>query len=190
MKFRKLVLLSASLGLVATALAGDDTTSTIAIAVAGHEMSGDTRVMLNNEDLGFDLHEMQVGENRSVVDASGRNILITREVDGFKFDVDGKQIDVPLFEGGHAGAVWAGDGMVHETVDVHVMGDMSTAVAPAMDDVMIFSGKPIDDATQQAIKTMLEAAGHGSDVRFVDRESSMGGMHGVKVIEKRVEITP
>lgn len=189
MKFRNLVLLSASLGLAVTALATEDTTSTISISVAGHETGGETRVMLNSEELGFDLHEMQVGENRSVVDSSGRNILVTREPDGFKFDVDGKQIDVPLFEGGHAGAVWVDDGMVHDNVEVHVMGDMSTAVAPAMDDVVILSGKPSDDATQQAIKTMLEAAGHGSDVRFVDRESSVGGMHGVKVIEKRVEIT-
>lgn len=190
MKFRKLVLLSASLGLAATALANEDATSSIAIAVAGHEMGDETRVMLNSEELGFDLHDMQVGENRSVVDASGRNILITREVEGFKFDIDGKEVAVPLFEGGHTGAVWLGDAMAHEDVQVHVMSDMSTATAPAMEDVMIFSGKPIDDATQQAIKTMLEAAGHGSDVRFVDRESSMGGMHGVKVIEKRVEITP
>ena len=36
---------------------------------------------LDSENMGFALHDMQVGEIQSVVDESGRSILITREED-------------------------------------------------------------------------------------------------------------
>jgi len=38
-------------------------------------------------------HNMQVGDNRSVVDKNGRSILVTRAEENFSFDIDGKTID-------------------------------------------------------------------------------------------------
>ena len=189
MKLRKLLLAFTSASLVSLAIAGEEMTTRIAIKMADHEMYGITSLVLDSDEIGFNLHDMQEGENRSVVDESGRTILITREADGYSLNVDGKTIKMPLFDGGHHGAVWIGEGDMDRNVEMHVMHDSSTAVAsPMMDGVMILSGKPVDEATQRAITSMLEAAGHGGDVRFVDRESS-GGIHGMKIIEKRVGVT-
>jgi hypothetical protein len=51
-----------------------------------------------------------------------------------------------------------------------------------MDGTMIISAKPIDDATQQQIKLLLESAGYDSDVNFIDREE----VHGERVFIKRI----
>jgi hypothetical protein len=187
MKFKQIAVLVAAASLAAAAIAGEEIRHKMAIAVIDEDGSGETRIELDGDDLGFSLHDMQEGENRSIIDKSGRTILVTREADGFRFDVDGKTIRMPAFDGHHEGAVWMSDGDITD-VDLHVMHDAGTATAHSMDGVMIISEKPVDDATRQAIKSMLESAGHGSEVRFVDSESGMGGAHKVRVIEKKVEI--
>jgi hypothetical protein len=63
-------------------------------------------------------------------------------------------------------------------------GDMA---APVKGGTMIVTPKPVDEATQQAIRSLLEAAGHGSEVHFVDHESRGAGPHHVKVV-KKVEV--
>jgi len=188
MKSKQIAVLIAAVSLAAAAIAGEEIRHKMAIAVIGEDGSGETRIELDSDDLGFNLHDMQVGENRSIVDKSGRTILVTREEDGFKFDVDGKTIKMPVFDGHHEGAMWMSDGDITD-VNVHVMHDADMATAHSMDGVMIISKKPVDQATQQAIKSMLESAGHGSEVHFVDSESGMGGAHKIRVIEKKVEVT-
>jgi len=188
MKSKQIAVLIAAISLAAAAIAGEEIRHKMAIAVVGDDGSGETRIELDSDDLGFNLHDMQVGENRSIIDKSGRTILVTREEDGFKFDVDGKTIKMPAFDGHHEGAMWMSDGDITD-VDVHVMHDADMATAHSMDGVMIISNKPVDEATQQAIKSMLESAGHGSEVHFVDSDSGMGGAHKVRVIEKKVEVT-
>ena len=187
MKFKQIAVLVAAASLAAAAIAGEEIRHKMAIAVIDEDGSGETRIELDGDDLGFSLHDMQEGENRSIIDKSGRTILVTREADGFRFDVDGKTIRMPAFDGHHEGAVWMSDGDITD-VDLHVMHDAGTATAHSMDGVMIISEKPVDDATRQAIKSMLESAGHGSEVRFVDSESGMDGAHKVRVIEKKVEV--
>ena len=188
MKSKQIAVLIAAISLAAAAIAGEEIRHKMAIAVVGDDGSGETRIELDSDDLGFNLHDMQVGENRSIIDKSGRTILVTREEDGFKFDVDGKTIKMPAFDGHHEGAMWMSDGDITD-VDVHVMHDADMATAHSMDGVMIISNKPVDEATQQAIKSMLESAGHGSEVHFVDSGSGMGGAHKVRVIKKKVEVT-
>ena len=95
---------------------------------------------------------------------------------------------MPLFGGGYHGAQWLGDEDLTD-IDVHVLGDSSIASAHRMNGIMIVSEKPIDEATQLAIKTMLESAGHGNEVRFIDANAAHGGPHTIKVIEKKVEVT-
>jgi len=183
MKTRSMIVALAALCLATVATAGEEMQSRIAIAVIDGESGEDIRIELDSNDLGFSLHGLQEGENRSIVDESGRSILITREADGFRFDVDGQTVRMPAFAGKHHGAAGA------DIVDVNVMHSAGKASVHAMDGVMVMSGKPIDNGTQQAIRTLLESAGHGSEVRFVDRQKHHGGMHRIKVIEKKVDVT-
>ena len=157
------------------------------IGLAGSALAGDDmRIVINSEELGFDLrdlHGMQEGENRSIIDESGRNILITREANGFTLNIDGEIIELPMLLGGYHAMAWSEDGDEVD-VNVHVMHRARIANMDGMhdlDDTMIISRKPIDDATQQQIKLLLESAGYGSDVNFIDREAA----HGEQVIIKK-----
>jgi hypothetical protein len=44
---------------------------------------------------GFNLHELQLGESRSFVDAEGNNLFVVRTADGFDFNLDGKEFSIP-----------------------------------------------------------------------------------------------
>ena len=167
MKFKNMMLGMAIVGLAGIALAGED-----------------VQIVINSEELGFDLrdlHGMQEGENRSIVDESGRNILITREADGFTLNIDGEIIELPMLFGGHHAMAWSEDGDEVD-VNVHVMHRTQFAGRHGMDGTMIISRKPIDDATQQQIKLLLESAGYENDVNFIDREA----VHGEQVFIKKI----
>lgn len=189
MKIRKLSLVLAALGLATVALGGEHMQTRVAFAVVDSDSHGDFYLQLDSDDLGFDLHDMQEGENRSIVDQSGRSILVTREADGYRFDVEGRTIKMPLFDHELHSTVWMidSDGSDFD-FDIDVMHHTSIAAAHGLDGVMIVSQKPIDEATQQAIKSMLQSAGHGDEVSFIDTDGSHGGPHMIKVIEKKVEV--
>lgn len=178
----------AFLGLATLSLAESESRTKMVVAVVADDSGDVTRIELDSDELGFNLHDMQEGENRSIVDKNGQTILVTREADGFRFDVNGKTIRVPEFHG-------SGHGKQHEMIEidgaginVHVLQDGRVESMHGSGGIMILSGKPIDDATQQAIKSLLESAGHTSDVRFIDHAAPDGGPHRIKVIEKRVEV--
>jgi hypothetical protein len=187
MEFSKIVAGAAAIGLFGVAIAQDQTRVQIEVISddGDHEA---VRLELDSDDMGFNLHDMQEGENRSIVDKDGRTILVTRNADGYSFDVDGKTIDMPLVASGHHGVVIA-DAEHGENVDVRVMKHGKVAAPVHMDGTMIMTGKPVDEATQQAIRSLLESAGHEGEVRFMDRERMHEGHQQVRVIEKRVEIS-
>jgi len=54
---------------------------------------------------------------------------------------------------------------------------------------MIHTAKPVDEATQQAIRSLLASAGHSGDVHFIDRDSMHEAHQQVRVIKERVEIS-
>jgi len=173
----------------AASIAAEEIKTKMHIEVIDDSTDGAIRIKLDSDDMGFNLHDMQVGENRSIVDESGKSILVTRTENGFAFNVDGETIEMPVFDGDHHGAVWVGNDH-DQDVDIHVMKDMNFIKAESMDGIMIMSGKPIDEATQQAIKSLLESTGHGSEVNFIDHEQHHGDAeHHVKVIQKRVKKT-
>lgn len=188
MDYRKPLVVLATLGLATTALAGDEKHMSMSIAVVDDATQEEVRVDLDDATLGFNLADMQVGENRAVVDKNGQNVLITREENGFRFDVDGKTIRTPLHHG-HA------DG----EFDVVVMGTPHAGhahgaplpplppMATGPGGTTIISAEPIDEQTQQAIKGLLEAAGHEADVRFIDHRAPGDGRREVRIVEKRVE---
>ena len=166
MKFKQFAVFMV-IGLFAvTVWSGEESHQKIEIKVISDDGGDRTHFVLDSDELGFSLHDMQIGENQSVVDKEGRAVLITRTEDGYSFEVDGKTIDMPAFDGMHPGMA------------PHAM----------MEDegVMIISGKEIDAATQQVIRTALETAGHES-VHFVG--GGEGGPHRIHVIEKVVEVT-
>ncbi len=188
MKFKQIAVLFATVLFAAAAYSGDKHHAKMEIKVIAEHGDGETRIVIDSDDLDFDLHDMQIGENHSIVDKEGRSILVTRVEDGLTFEVDGKTIEMPLF-GGHDGMhVWAAGADVDHVsdIDVHVMRVGMTADAMAMDGVMIFSGKEIDEATQQVIRVALESAGH-ANVRFAGGDD--GGPHQVRVIKKLHEIS-
>lgn len=181
----------AFLGLATLSLAESESRTKMVVAVVADDSGEETRIELDSDELGFDLHDMQQGENRSIVDKNGQTILVTREADGFRFDVNGKTIRMPAFHGDRHGEhheMIEIDGADADDVDVRVIRSGHPGHTHGPEDIMIMSGKPIDDATRHAINSLLESAGHTSDVRFIDHEAPNGGPHRIKVIEKRVEV--
>lgn len=171
MDFRKILCGVVAVGLAGGALADDEKKMKMEIAVVGDNGGGEKHFRINSDDLGFDLHDMQEGESRSIVDETGQNILITRTSDGYSFNIDGEKIDMPHF---------AGNGRhVRHEVDTGPMHDMS--------ETTIISAKPIDAATQQAIMDLLGSAGYDSEVSFIDRDAAHGGKVMIRKIEKVVE---
>jgi hypothetical protein len=188
MKSGKILLLAMALGLATTAFAGEE--MQMKIAVVKDDGDGDVRIELDSDDIGFNLDDLQEGESRSVVDKSGQAILITRTADGYTFDVDGETIDMPMLGGDHK-MVWVEeDG--NADVDVHVVRKAMFIGEDHMGSTMIMSAEPIDEATQQVIKSALESAGHDGEVHFVTHKMHHGAKHGgehqVKVIKKVVEV--
>lgn len=194
MKFKQFAVFVVIGLFAATVWSGEESHQKIEIKVISDDGGDRTHFVLDSDELDFNLHDMQVGENQSVVDKEGRAVLITRTEDGFSFEVDGKTIDMPAFDELHEKNVWINKGEFAPDVDVdvrvmHKGMRMHPGMAPhaMMEDegVMIISGKEIDAATQQVIRIALESAGHDS-VHFVG--GGEGGQHQIHVIEKVVEV--
>lgn len=190
MTAKQIATLLATVLFAASVYAGEKGHHKMEIKVISDDGDGETHLVLDSDDMDFNLHDMQVGENRSIVDKEGRSILVTRGEEGFSFDVDGKTIDLPLLEGHDGGNVWVSKGDHGQDVDVRVMrmgNHRGKGPHPMMDDegVVIFSGKEIDEATQQIIRTALESAGH-ENIHFAGGDN--GGPHGLHMIEKVVEV--
>ncbi len=128
------------------------------IKLAINDGQGDDLVIrINGKDQDLDLHKLQLGESRSVHTVDGRPVLITRVADGYTFDVDGRQITMPMAD--HE----AGAG--HR--EVRVMRHVGAGPGPHPDGVTILSPGPLDDATRASITSTLAAAGM-TEVRFID----------------------
>ncbi|MDX1498437.1 MAG: hypothetical protein R3176_00985 [Woeseiaceae bacterium] len=119
--------LAVALALTSAAVAAEEIHKKTVLALVGAGDDGGTSLAFDSETAGFDLHELQLGENRSFVDDQGRNVLVTRAEDGFVFTVDGEIIHVPALDGDDATLDWveARDG---EEVEVHIVhaGDGET----------------------------------------------------------------
>jgi len=100
-----------------------------------------------------------------------------------------------MLHGNHGDMVWV-DEDGGADIDVHVMRN-ATFIGEFigedhMGSTMIMSAEPIDEATQQIIKSALESTGHDSEVHFVTHgahhNAGHDGEHHVKVIKKVIEI--
>ena len=174
----------AALTMSVGALAETEKRMEVHVAHDGAGLHEAVEVRLDSKSMGFDLEEMQVGETRSVVDESGRTILITRQEDGYNFNVDGKSIDIPEVDSSYA--TWVGDENID--VEVHDTAAHSMAMIDGSDDIIIISGTTLDDSTKDSIRAVLQSAGHSEEVKFIDGGEHDGERH-VKVIKKRVART-
>ncbi len=187
MNILKVTFAVAALMLASSAMAEKDMQMHIKIAI--DDGSGGEGIFLNldSETMGFALHDMQVGEIQSVVDESGRSILITREENGIKFEVDGKTINMPLFDAGHD-AIWIDDGSDKDIdVRIHRVGRFIGGDDSA--GIMIISGKTIDDATQESIKKLLLSSGYDDGVDFMSGGETDGRMHKTIIIKRDITTT-
>jgi hypothetical protein len=72
MNLKTNISLLVALGLTSAAIAGDEISTRVTIAMVDDESAEELRLELDSDQLGFDLHDMQEGESRSIVDQSGR----------------------------------------------------------------------------------------------------------------------
>lgn len=195
MKTLKLAALATCV-MVGTALADDSGQATdhemkMQIIVSGDGSDGDNVINWTSNDPNVDLHNMQVGESQAIVDDSGRSVLVTKQADGLRFDVDGESVVVPDMGGMHGTTMTfvSADGMetVDHDIDVQVFGEGHAMASPVSDGVMIITAEPLDAATQESIRSLLQSAGNNDEVNFIDRSSGHGDGQ-VKVIRKTVEI--
>ena len=173
---------------MAAAWAGEDVHETMAIAIV--ESDGDNEMLIEFDGADIDLQGMQVGENRSFVDENGRSILVTRGENGMTFNVDGKVIEMPAIMAHEEGNMWVSEGHQIRDIDVDVQvlhKGMASKTMMDSENVVIISGKEIDAATQDVIRTALESAGHPG-VEFIGGGGD-GGPHGVHMVRKVVEVT-
>jgi hypothetical protein len=200
MKTLRLLALAGSMIFVTAAVAQDEVHREMKIVVAGTSPDDSATIhWIGSGDAGLDMEAMQVGESQSIVDESGRSILVTRAEDGFKFDVDGETIVLPNFGdvgafGTRAEYITLAEGSdVTADFDVEIVGDdhaMSTVASPVFGNggVTIISGEPLDASTQESIKAVLQSAGRDDEVTFINHGSDGDGRQ-IKMIKQRVELT-
>ena len=197
MKFLKLAILAATL-VFGAALADVEEKREMKIVVQGTTDDDGTSFHWVSNDAGFDMQNMQVGETHSIVDESGRSVLITRQEEGFQFDVDGKTVVVPDM-GAHGMAIAAGSDVTAD-FDIEVIGDHHAMMGDEAHNVAIFSagpheasgvtiisGEPLDDSTRESIRSVLLSAGRDDGVTFIDGSGGSDGEH-VRIIQKKIEI--
>jgi hypothetical protein len=189
MNIKKFIFAAAALTFATATLAEEVGKTSIQISIDEGDGSEEIHLNLDSDSMGFNMHDMQVGEMQSIVDDNGRPIMITREEDGFKLDIDGKTVELPLLGAGHE-MVWMEDIDVDDVeIDVHVIagGTISGDGKPA--GVMIISQKSIDDATQESIRALLESTGHDAGVEFIEGGKMDGGPHKAIIIKKEFVTT-
>lgn len=189
MKFKQFAVFAVMALFASTVWSGEQGHHKMKIKIVTDDGDGETHMVLDSDDMDVKLHDMQVGENQSIVDKEGRTILVTRSEDGFTFDVDGKTIEMPALHRDTGENIWISKGDSESDIDVRVMGDHMPPhrmIDMKGEGVMIISGKEIDAATQQVIRSALETAGHDS-VHFSGGPGSRP--HEVRVIKKVVEVS-
>ena len=194
MQYKGIIASFFALMLGAAAFAGEQHRMQVELAVDGDESQG---FRFDSANAGFEIHDLQVGESRTITGESGETAMVTRTQDGFEFDVNGKKIRMgdmatPIhtatLHGEHDVLVNAGDDVNVEKA-VKVVKIEKITADPG---VTIITGDSLDETTKQQIRDVLSSSGHTGEVTFVDANGSQGDgsqMERVHVITKEVDVT-
>lgn len=183
----KLVVFATGLMIGAAALADVEEKREMKIVIQDASFDDSASFHWVSDESGFDMENMQVGETHSIVDESGRSVLITRAEEGFQFDIDGKTIVVPDMgaHGMHTAFVDGSD--VAADVDIEIIGNHQMMSGHDASGVTVISGEPLDASTKESIKSVLVSAGRDDDVTFIDGSGGSEGRH-MRIIKKKIEI--
>ncbi len=166
------------------AMAGEEYRTKIEIAV-DDEATGQQTFRFDSADSGFDLHDLAVGETRTLTGESGNTAMVTRTEDGWVMDVDGRKIDL---------------GDLHDLGGAHGEHEVEKSVRMIRTDdadaVTIISDKAIDEATRNRIREALQSSGQDREVLFIDgTDLEASGAHQahkrreVRIIKKKEDAT-
>jgi hypothetical protein len=160
------------------------------VIVSGDGSDSENVINWTSNDPNIDLQNMQIGESQAIVDESGRSVLVTKEADGLRFDVDGESVVIPDMGAMHGSTMTlvSADGMttMDHDIDVQVVGGGHAMASPVTEGVMIITKEPLDATTQESIRSLLLSIGNDDEVTFID--GSGGPNRHVKVIRKTVEL--
>ena len=198
MKVKAILVCVFTFMLAAAAFAGEQHRMHVEVVV-DDDASGAQVFRFDSADAGFNLHDMQVGESRTITGESGETALVVRTEDGFEFDINGKRIkldnmgdgvDFTMGHGEHHAEM-----LINAGEDVHIARKvkvMKIDGASTGNNVTIITNDSLDDATQQQIRDVLSSSGHTGEVTFIDTNSAHGdhaAMGRVHVIRQEVDVT-
>jgi len=182
----------------AAAFAGEEHRMQIEVAL-DDDQSGEQLFRFDNQDAGFNLHDMQVGESRTITSESGQTAFVLRTEDGFEFEVDGKKINMGDFGDVHGIAMGHGnhtsDVLVNFDENVHMARKIKVVKIDgdeADNGITIITGDSLDETTQQQIRDVLSSSGKTGEVTFIDANSAHGdhaSMERVHIIKQEVDVT-
>ena len=168
------------IGLVAFSIAAAATEEhhRLKIEIAPDDGTAPLSIELDSDETGFSPADLQIGENRSIVDSDGRNILVTRTESGMTLTVDGKVIELP-----HPPA----PGLApppHGADPHHVFIETDHTEAISGENVVtILTGRDLDDSQKLAIREAFAATGIDDDIHFVEIGNAAGGEHQMRIIK-------
>lgn len=180
------------------AAAASDRNYELRIAIDDGTPNGQRFIELDDATSGIDFDSLQMGESQSIVDASGRTMLVTRTAQGFELNVDGRIIELPPLDGDPVGGLNVAD-PGNTAVEIERQLRVVDTTAEADDAITIISSSAIDAATRETIRQALRSAGHDADVEFIDaaglsvtteaNRTGSGVDRRVKIISREINAT-
>lgn len=134
------------------------------------------RISLDSEETGFRLEDLAPGDSRTVTDAYGQTVTVTRGADGFQLALNGRTYDVPAPETSAMTHVHRGEvEMIHEGDRKHADMHREIRIVQGDDDgFLLISPRPLDEATEQQIRDAFAAIGLEGELRILDKEDGPG----------------
>lgn len=198
MKVKAMLVCVFTFVLAAAAFAGEQHRMHVEVVVED-DANGAQVFRFDSADAGFNLHDMQVGESRTITGESGETALVIRTEDGFEFDVNGKKIKMGDIGGASGYTMGFGEHhaemLINAGEDVHIAHKVKVMKfdgAGTGNNVTIITNDSLDDTTQQQIRDVLSSSGHTGEVTFIDTKSAHGdhaAMKRVHVIRQEVDVT-
>ena len=175
------------------AIAGEEHRTEIKIAIDGED-NGHSVFSFDSDDSGIDLYELEVGEAKTYTDKDGNEVTVTRNEDGFQFEVAGETIVVAdVLHNEHDLKMLH---LAHESENVVVEKHHKVHMVQTDEDVgvTIISGDEIDADTRARIEQVLKEAGKDGSVMFIDGSELSGDERAdrkreVRIIKKEIDVT-